>query len=57
MLVQLEIARAVNKPEVRDLLFNGGVESNGSTPEEFAAFVKADTARMGKVIREAGIRE
>jgi len=55
--LQQEIARAVNKPEVRDLLFNGGVESNGSTPEEFAAFVKADTARMGKVIREAGIRE
>ncbi len=55
--LQQEIARAVNKPEIRELLFNAGVEANGTTPEEFAAFVKADIARMGKVIREAGIRE
>jgi tripartite-type tricarboxylate transporter receptor subunit TctC len=55
--LQQEIARAVHKPEIKELLFNAGVDSNGTTPEEFAAFVKADTLRMGKVIREAGIRE
>ena len=55
--LQQEIARAVNKPEVRDLLFNAGVESNGTTPDEFAAYVKNESARMGKVIREANIRE
>ena len=55
--LQQEMAHAVNKPEIREMLFNAGVESNGTTPEEFAAFVKADSARLGKVIREAGIRE
>jgi hypothetical protein len=28
----------------------------GDTPEQFAAMIKADMARMGKVIKEAGIR-
>ena len=55
--LQQEIARAVNKPEVKELLFNAGVESNGTTPDEFAAYVKNESARMGKVIREANIRE
>ena len=55
--LQQEIARAVNKTEVKELLFNAGVDANGTTPEEFTAFVKNDTARMGKVIRDANIRE
>lgn len=52
-----EIVRAVNKPEVKELLFNAGVEVVGSTPEELAATVKLDMARMGKVIKDAGIHE
>ena len=55
--LQQEIARAVNKTEVKELLFNAGVDANGTTPEEFTAFVKNDTARMGKVIHDANIRE
>jgi tripartite-type tricarboxylate transporter receptor subunit TctC len=55
--LQLEITRAVNKPEVKELLFNAGVDAIGSTPEELAAYVKNDTLRMGKVIRDASIRE
>ena len=33
------------------------MEAVGSTPEELAALVKSDIARLGKLIREAGIRE
>lgn len=55
--LQQEIARAVHKPEVKELLFNAGVDANGSTSEEFAAYVKNETLRMGKVIRDANIRE
>ena len=28
----------------------------GSTPEEFAAFIDAETAKWGKVIREAKVK-
>jgi tripartite-type tricarboxylate transporter receptor subunit TctC len=52
-----EIVRAISKPEVKAMLFNAGVEVVGSSPEELAAMVKADMARMGKVIKDAGIHE
>jgi tripartite-type tricarboxylate transporter receptor subunit TctC len=28
----------------------------GNTPEEFASFIRAESARWGKVVREAGKR-
>jgi tripartite-type tricarboxylate transporter receptor subunit TctC len=33
-----------------------GFEVVGSSPEVFAALIRNDTARLGKVIRDAGIR-
>lgn len=33
-----------------------GIEGIGSSPAEFAAIIKADMGRMGKVIKETGIR-
>ena len=52
-----EIARGLNKPEVRELFKNDGVEVIASTPEEFTAVIKSEMARLGKVIKEAGIHE
>lgn len=52
-----EIVRFLNTAEAKEKFFNVGVEVVGSTPEELAAKVKTDMARMGKVIRDAGIRE
>ena len=52
-----EIVRAINRTEVKERLFNAGVEVVGSSPEEFTATVKDDMARMGKVIKDAGIHE
>lgn len=51
-----EIVRIIETPDIRQKLFNTGVETVGNTPQEFSAFIKADMARLGKVIREAGIR-
>jgi tripartite-type tricarboxylate transporter receptor subunit TctC len=34
-----------------------GVETVGSTPEEFAAVIKSDMVKMAKVIKDAGLRE
>ena len=41
--------------EAKERFFNTGVEAVGSTPEEFANKIKSDVARMGKLIRDAGI--
>ena len=50
------IVRALAQPEVRERLMSEGAEVIGSTPEAFAAHITAELARMGKLIRDAGIR-
>jgi hypothetical protein len=37
-------------------LLSSGVEPVGTTPEQYAAIIKTDIARMGKTIKDAGIR-
>lgn len=52
-----EIARVLQRPEVRDRLDRVGYEPVGSSPEAMAAVIKDEVTRMEKVIRTAGIRE
>ena len=51
-----EIARLVRKVDVRERLMGVGVEAVGSTPEELGVAIRAEIARLGKVIKDAGIR-
>ena len=39
-----------------DLDRSGSIETVGGSPQEFATALKADIARRGKVITDAGIR-
>jgi tripartite-type tricarboxylate transporter receptor subunit TctC len=50
------IVGVLNEPESKQRLFAGGIEVVASTPEQFAAAIKADMARTGPIIRKAGIR-
>jgi len=49
------VVRAVQNPEVRKRLMNDGAEPVGSSPAEFAAYIKAETDKWAKVIKAAGI--
>ena len=51
-----EIVRSLNVSDAKDRFFTAGMEVVGSSPEQFAATVNSELAKMGKVIREAGIR-
>jgi tripartite-type tricarboxylate transporter receptor subunit TctC len=51
-----EIVRALHRPEVKERLFSSGVETVGSSPVELAATMRAESAKWGKVVKEAGIR-
>jgi tripartite-type tricarboxylate transporter receptor subunit TctC len=51
-----EIARIVAQPEMKERLDAIGFVPVANTPDEFAAVIAAETARWGKVIREAGIK-
>jgi tripartite-type tricarboxylate transporter receptor subunit TctC len=55
--VHQEIVRVLQRPESKERLAGIGAEPVGSTPGQFAATIKDEVARMGKVIREAGIQE
>jgi tripartite-type tricarboxylate transporter receptor subunit TctC len=54
--LNLEIVRVLNQPEVKSKFLAAGIETLGTSPEALAAAVKDETARMGKVIKAAGIR-
>jgi tripartite-type tricarboxylate transporter receptor subunit TctC len=55
-LLSREIAKVLNRPDVKERHFNTGVETVASTPEELAARIKSEMAKWGKVIKDAGIR-
>ncbi len=50
-----EINAALKLPDVRAKLEAAGVEIQGGTPQEYAALIKSDLAKWGKVVKEAGI--
>ena len=51
-----EIQRRVIKSELREQLIKDGYEISGLGPEEFAAFMKQETARWAKVIQTANVK-
>ena len=51
-----EIVRVLNSPEVKERLANGGMEVVGNTPEQFAQAIRADIARVRKLVKDAGIQ-
>jgi tripartite-type tricarboxylate transporter receptor subunit TctC len=51
-----EISRQLRSPDVRERMLALGLDPVGDTPDEFAAFVKADIARWAKAIKDTGVR-
>jgi len=51
-----EVARIVRLPAVSEQLLAQGAEPIANSPQELAAFLRADIERWKKVVREAGIK-
>lgn len=51
------IVQFLGRADVKEKFFRVGVETVGSSPAEFAATVKSEMVKWGKVIRDAGIRD
>ena len=43
-------------PETRERMATFGAEVTTSTPEEFAAHIRSEMVRLGKIVRDAQIR-
>jgi tripartite-type tricarboxylate transporter receptor subunit TctC len=50
------LVKVLGMPDVREAIVSTGGEVGGDSPEQFAAFIRAEHARWGKLIAEAGIR-
>jgi len=51
-----ETAAIVALPDVRDRLLSLGAEPASDTPEEFAAYIRAEIAKWSKVIKDSGAK-
>ena len=51
-----EIVRIVQLPDVRDRLAAEAFDVPIDTPEQFAAYIRADVVRWAKVVKAAGIK-
>jgi tripartite-type tricarboxylate transporter receptor subunit TctC len=54
--LQQEIAKALAVPEVREKLLSQAAQPVGSTPEKFREFMKQETVRWAKVVKESGAK-
>jgi len=51
-----EFTAALLLPDIKQFLFNQGLDAAPGTPEDFAAYIKSETAKWAKVIKAAGIK-
>ncbi len=54
--ISADTGRVLRLPEVSAKLLAQGLYPSPSTPEQFAAHIKAETARYAKIVKEAGIK-
>lgn len=50
------IVRVLKSPELKERLTRDGADIIASTPQEFSAYMRSETVKWAKVIKEAGIR-
>ena len=55
--INVEVAKIMTRADIKEKLVAAGTDAMSTSPEEFAAIIRTDMAKWGKVIREAGIRE
>ena len=51
-----EIRRILEMPDIQQYFVDQGASPAANSPEQFAAYVKSEVARWGKVVRDTGIR-
>ena len=49
--IQADVAKALAMPEVRERFVAQGAQPSGNTPDQFAAFIRAETDKWTKVVK------
>jgi tripartite-type tricarboxylate transporter receptor subunit TctC len=51
-----DLTTVLQSPDIRDALLMRGIDAETSTPDEFTAYIKSESAKWGKVIRAANLK-
>ena len=51
-----ELLKVLRMPEVRERFQAMGIEIAGNSPAEFAGFMRAETVKWGKIVRDSGAK-
>jgi tripartite-type tricarboxylate transporter receptor subunit TctC len=54
--INQEVVKAINRPDIKEKFLGAANEVVSSSPEEMANKIKSEYARVGKLIKETGIR-
>ena len=54
--INAEMVKALNTPQMRERFAGIGADAVSDSPAEFGAFVEAETAKWGKLIRAIGVK-
>jgi tripartite-type tricarboxylate transporter receptor subunit TctC len=54
--LNVEVVKAMQAPDLREKLAGLGFETQSSTPQEFQALLRNETAKWAKVIKASGAR-
>jgi len=52
--LNVEVVKVLGMPDIREYLFNRGLDPAPTTPEEFAAYIRSEIVKWAKVVRAAG---
>jgi tripartite-type tricarboxylate transporter receptor subunit TctC len=50
-----EIVKVLQNPATRERFFRDGAETVGTSPDEFATFIRSETVKWANVVKDAGV--
>ncbi len=50
------VHKALSVPEIKQFLFNQGLDANPGTPEQFGAYIKSEGAKWSQVVKASGAK-
>jgi tripartite-type tricarboxylate transporter receptor subunit TctC len=51
-----ELVKILHLPDVKQRLLDSGIEAISNTPEQFAAYIQAETKKWAKVVKDANVK-